>query len=92
MMHFLDNEAHVALATGKEKLAKERAAVSGTEPSNKLAVHDPTVSASSTDINVVASSLPSQVAKIISASVKGETRAITEQASQKKKDESDDAQ
>ena len=44
MSHFLDDEVRVALARGKEKLAKERAVASGTEPSDKLTVHDLTLS------------------------------------------------
>jgi len=59
MKHFLDKDARIALAAGKEKLAKERAALSGTELPEKLIVHDSTASASSTDIIVVASDLPS---------------------------------
>jgi len=81
MVHFLDNDARVALASGKYKLAKERVALSGTELLDKLVVHDPTASASSTNINVVPSSLPSQAATIISAPAECETQAIKEQAS-----------
>jgi len=81
MVHFLDNDARIAFASGKEKLAKERAAMSETEPLDKLVVYDPTFSASSTDVNVVASNLPSQSAKVTSAPVEGETQVVTEQAS-----------
>jgi len=69
---------------GKEKLAKERAALSGTELPEKLIVHDSTASASSIDIIVVPSSLPSQTAKISSAPVEGETQIAIEQASQRR--------
>jgi len=65
MKHFLDKDACIDLAAGKEKLAKERAALSGTELPEKLIVHDSTASASSIDIIVVPSSLPSQTAKIL---------------------------
>jgi len=91
MVHFLDSDARVALASGKEKLAQERAALSGTELPEKLIVHDPTVSASSTDIIIVPSSLPSQTTKVTSTLIEGETQVATEQASQEDKDESDDA-
>jgi len=91
MVHFLNEDERIALASGKEKLAIERAALSGTELPETLIVHDSTASASTTDI-VIASDLPSQSAKIPSAPVEGETQIAAEQASQEDKDESDDAQ
>lgn len=57
--HFLDDESRLALARGKEKLARERATASGTVLSQEHIVHDPTVTASSTDVDVAATTIPS---------------------------------
>jgi len=78
MQFYLDTDARLALAVGKEELAKERAASSGTEQSEKLVIHDSTASASTADITVASD----QTAKILSAPAEGEIQITTEQASQ----------
>lgn len=85
---YLDDESCLALAKGKEMLARERASASGTVPPHGPVIHDPSVPASSSEI-VAATIPPTEAAKAAIATAKDETKALIGQASQ---DESDDVQ